>query len=74
MDRAAALRAQADAVETLDRLERDLADAKAAHEDNPTPETYAAKQKVAHALRAAREAARSEGVTVGGDAYVDEEN
>lgn len=72
-DRVAELRAQADALEALSGLEADLTEAKAAYQDNPCEETYAAKQEAAQALRAARQTVRSENTTVGGDAYVDEE-
>lgn len=69
-DRAADLRAQADALEALAGLEADLLDAKQAYADDPTEENKAAKTEAALKLRAARAATRPEGVTVGGDAYV----
>ncbi|ETK36145.1 hypothetical protein [Microbispora sp. ATCC PTA-5024] len=72
-DRAAELRAQADALDSIAGLEADLAKAKAAYAANPTEKTRAEKQRVALALREARATIRSEGHTVGGDAYVDEE-
>ncbi|MEU7831366.1 MULTISPECIES: hypothetical protein [unclassified Nonomuraea] len=64
--RAAALRAEA-------RLEDDLEAAKQEYANSPTEQTRAAKQTAAEALRAARAERRSEGVVVGGDAFVDEE-
>lgn len=64
--RAAALRAEA-------RLEDDLEAAKQAYADNPSDDAKEAKQKAAEALRAARATRRSDGVVVGGDAFVDEE-
>lgn len=72
-DRAAALRAEADALDALAVLETDLLAAKAAHAKDPTEETKAAKTAASLALREARSLTRSEGVSVGGDAYVDEE-
>lgn len=72
-DRAADLRAQADALDALAGLESDLSAAKQAYADHPNEDTRAAKRTAAVALRAARQTYRPEGVTVGGDAYVDEE-
>ncbi len=72
-DRAAQLRAQADALESQAGLEQKLEAAKRAYADNPNEETRAAKQEAAQALRDARQAERSEGTTVGGDAYIDEQ-
>ncbi|MBN6054535.1 hypothetical protein JYK22_21515, partial [Nonomuraea sp. RK-328] len=72
-DRAAELRAQADALDTLASLEADLIAAKQAYADEPTPENREAKQAAAVALREARSLTRTNGVSVGGDAYVDEE-
>ena len=69
-DRAAELRAQADALDDLARLETDLLAAKAAYDDDPSEQTKAAKTDAAQALREARSEARSEGVQVGGDAYL----
>ncbi|WP_433364085.1 hypothetical protein [Streptosporangium sp. CA-115845] len=69
-DRAAALRAQADALDELGRLETELLAAKAAYDDDPSDENKAAKTDAAHALREARSDTRSEGVQVGGDAYL----
>lgn len=73
LDRAADLRAQADALESMASLESDLEAAKQAYRDNPTPEPRAAKQAAALALREARTRVRSDTVTVGGDAYVTSE-
>jgi hypothetical protein len=70
-DRAAQLRAEADALEALAGLEDDLKAAKAAYDQNPSVENAAAKQDIAERLRAARAATRPEGVSVGGDAFVD---
>lgn len=72
-DRAAELRAKADALDALARFETDLLAAKAAHAEDPTEETKAAKTAASLALLEARSLTRSEGVSVGGDAYVDEE-
>lgn len=69
-DRAARLRAEADALEALAGLEDELKAAKAAYLENPNDETRAAKEEVAERLRAARAATRPEGVRVGGDAVV----
>lgn len=73
LDRAAELRAQADALENMASLESDLETAKQAYRDNPTPETRAAKQAAAIALREARARVRPDAVTVGGDAVVTNE-
>jgi len=67
---AAQLRAKADALEALAGLEENLRAAKRAYEQNPTKQNLAAKAEAMEAVRAARAAARDEGVTVGGDAYV----
>lgn len=72
-ERAAQLRAQADALDALAGLETDLADAKQAYADDPNEDTKAAKVSAAVALRAARQTYRPEGVTVGGDAYIETE-
>lgn len=73
LDRAADLRAQADALDNLASLESDLETAKQAYRDNPTPEARAAKQAAAIALREARARVRPDTVTVGGDAFVTSE-
>lgn len=62
-DRAAELRAQADALDDLARMETDLLAAK----ESGDP---AATQEAAEALRAARAQTRDEGFGVGGDAYI----
>ncbi|WP_157251118.1 hypothetical protein [Nonomuraea typhae] len=72
-ERAAGLRAQADALERLAELEADLATAKSAHAADPTPESKAAKQETALALRQARALVREDGVAVGGDAFISTE-
>lgn len=73
LDRAVELRAQADALETLASLEADVLAAKRAYNDDPSPENRAAKQAAMEALREARALTRTEGVSVGGDAYIAEE-
>lgn len=70
-ERAAALRAEADALDALAVLETDLLAAKAAHAEDPTEETKTAKQAASEALREARSLTRTEGVSVGGDAYIE---
>lgn len=72
-ERAAELRAQADALEALAGLEADLLAAKTAYTESPSGEARAAKQAAALALREARALTRPESTTVGGDAYVAEE-
>lgn len=72
-DRAAELRAQADALEALAGLEADLATTKAAYEATPTEETKAAREAAMQALRDARALTRTDGVSVGGDAFITEE-
>lgn len=62
-DRAAELRAEADALDTLAQLEADLLDAKQSGD-------RAAIRAASEALREARSLTRSEGTTVGGDAFV----
>lgn len=62
-DRAAELRAQADALEALAGLEQQLLDAKASGDQT-------AVREAAEALREARSLTRSEGVSVGGDAFI----
>ena len=71
-ERAAELRAQADAIEALAEREEDLLAAKRAYDENPTDENWAAKKAAALALRESRALARPEGMAVGGDAYVEE--
>lgn len=70
LDRAAELRAQADALDALATLETELRDAKQAYEDDPSEENKTAKNDAALKLRAARAETRPEGTTVGGDAFV----
>lgn len=72
-ERAAELRAQADALDALAGLESDLSAAKQAYADDPNEDTRKAKRAAAVALRAARQTYRPEGVTVGGDAYIETE-
>jgi hypothetical protein len=62
-ERAAELRAQAEALDALAGLESDLLDAKASGDK-------ASVRAAAEALRGARSEARTEGVSVGGDAFV----
>ncbi|MER7361918.1 hypothetical protein [Nonomuraea wenchangensis] len=62
-DRAAELRAQADALDAVAGLENDLLAAK--ESGDPT-----AVREAAEALRAARAQTRDEGFGVGGDAFV----
>ncbi len=69
-DRAADLRAQADRLDELGRLEEELLTAKQTYADTPSEENKATKQNVALKLREARSQARPEGVVVGGDAYL----
>ena len=67
LDRAAELRAQADALEALGGLEADLLAAKASGDSTAVRET-------AEALREARSLTRSEGISVGGDAFISNAN
>lgn len=70
-ERAAELRAQADALDALAELEADLLSAKDAFADDPNPETKAAKHAAAVALREARALSRADRTEmVGGDAFV----
>jgi len=62
-DRAAQLRAQAAALDALAGLEEDLLNAKASSDKE-------AVTAAAEALREARSLTRTEGVSVGGDAFV----
>ncbi|GAA2861600.1 hypothetical protein [Nonomuraea rubra] len=62
-DRAADLRAQADALDALADLETRLLDAKQSGDPD-------AIREAAEGLRAARAEARPEGMAVGGDAFV----
>ncbi|MEU6709984.1 hypothetical protein ABZ897_00780 [Nonomuraea sp. NPDC046802] len=62
-ERAAELRAQADALDAMAGLETTLLDAKASGDKE-------AIREAAEALRAARSETRTEGFTVGGDAFV----
>lgn len=73
LDLADELQAQADALRAEGRLEAALIAARAACESDRTPANLATAQEAAEALRAARAARRSEGVTVGGDAYIETE-
>lgn len=69
--RAAELRAQADALESLNALEEVLAEAKAAFAADPCAETRAIKQEAALALREARALVRADRTAmVGGDAFI----
>lgn len=72
-DRAADLRTEADALDSLADLEADLLAAKDAYNSAPTEENRAARQAAAEALRRARAETRTEGVTVGGDAFIEQE-
>jgi len=65
-ERAAELRAQADALDTLGQLEADLLAAKESGDKGATREA-------AEALREARSLTRTEGVSVGGDAFIETE-
>lgn len=65
-DRADELQAQVDALRRQAVLETDLLDAKASSDET-------AVREAANALRAARSLTRTEGVSVGGDAYTVEE-
>lgn len=69
-DRAADLRAEADALDALAGLESNLAAAKDAYHANPSSNTSAARQTAMDELREARSLTRATGVTVAGDAYV----
>lgn len=62
-DRAAELRAQADALDTLAGLEADLLAAKASGDRE-------AVRAASEALREARSLTRTDGTSVGGDAFV----
>lgn len=70
-DRAAELRAQADALEAAAELEQNLLAAKDVYAADPSPENRAAKQAAAIALRELRASWR-EGRTglVGGNAFL----
>lgn len=72
-DRLASLRSQIEAAEAEQRLLGELTAAKQAYASNPSEDTRAAKQAAMEAIRKHRSETRSEGVTVGGDAYVDKE-
>jgi hypothetical protein len=73
LDLADELEAKAAALRAVGRLEADLAEAKAAYTANPNGDTKAAKQAAMEAVREARSLTRPEGVSVGGDAFVDKE-
>jgi hypothetical protein len=77
-EQAARLREMAEAYETEAKLEGKLADAKAAYRDNPDDAKAKDRlHKVRDDITAARQARRDEGVTIGGDAFVsnnDEKN
>ncbi|MGS2645860.1 hypothetical protein [Streptosporangium sp. G12] len=70
LDRADELQAQADALRELATLEDAYTEAMQAYLDDRTDEKWEAKQAAAEALRAARAESRSEGVSVGGDAFL----
>lgn len=72
-ERAAALRAEAEALDALAVLELDLLAAKSAHAEDASGETKTAKQAASEALRAARSLTRADGVSVGGDAFIETE-
>lgn len=72
-DRVKALEDQLAAARAEDALAVDLLAAKQAHADSPSEATYQAKRDAAEALRAHRADIRTEGVTVAGDAFIDEE-
>lgn len=72
-ERADELQAQADALRAVGRLEDALIAARSIYDRGRTPENLAVAQQAAVELRAARAASRTEGVTVGGDAYVETE-
>jgi hypothetical protein len=73
LDLAAELEARAAVLRAEGGLEVALTAAREAAAADPTPANREAERVAAVALREARAARRSEGVTVGGDAYVDEE-
>lgn len=69
LDLADELQARADAMRAVGHLEEALIAARAIYSRDQTPENLAIAQQAAVDLRAARAASRTEGVTVGGDAY-----
>lgn len=70
-ERAAGLRAQADALDALADLEDMLLTAKAAYAADPSPENLAVKAEAAIRLREAREISRQgRSGLVGGDAFI----
>lgn len=70
-DRAAELRAHADALDSAAELEKSLLAAKDAYAADPSPENRAAKQAAAQALRELRALWREgRAGLVGGDAFV----
>ncbi|MGA4989888.1 hypothetical protein [Nonomuraea bangladeshensis] len=71
-DRLASLRSQIDAIEVEQRLLAELDEAKQEHlQDRTDDEAKQRKQAAAEALREHRRNTRSDGVSVGGDAYVE---
>lgn len=74
LDMAAELEARAAVLRVEGGLEAALIAARETAAVEPTPANREAERAAAVSLREARAARRSEGVTVGGDAYVDEEN
>jgi hypothetical protein len=73
LDLAEELEARAIALRAEAQLEDDLEEAKQAYAASPDEDTKAALRDASVALHEARRARRSKGVSVGGDAYVDEE-
>ncbi|MFC4006617.1 hypothetical protein ACFOY2_05255 [Nonomuraea purpurea] len=73
LDQAEELEARAAALRAEHRLELENEEAVKAYLANPSEETKDAKQATAEALHNARAQRRSNGVQVGGDAFVDEE-
>jgi len=71
IERSAALRAQADALDALAELEAKNLAAKLAYAENMTPENKAAKLAAAEELNAVRSQSRGgQGTTITGDASV----
>ncbi|MEU6725502.1 hypothetical protein ABZ917_17485 [Nonomuraea wenchangensis] len=70
-DRLASLRSQIEAIEVEKRLLDELQAAKDAYAADSSDEAKDRKQAAAEALREHRQNTRSEGVSVGGDAYVE---
>lgn len=70
-DRLASLQSQIEDLEAERRLLADLDDAKQGYVDDRSGEAKGRKQSAAAALRKHRKTTRTEGVTVGGDAYIE---